>query len=181
MIKLSGTPAKDSQTGRPVTRVWRGVRETRMKLPREFVEPCEANQGFPGGAECGFSSTTTDVFTAYSYSGGWEVPGTILEISYDAASRGADVQFLSCYPRERELLLPPFCMFSVHGIQQRGYKRFIKCGLTVNPSAFDLGIERRVGGVARHDVALHQPGLELPVQHDVHPQDLEATAPLHLQ
>ena len=84
-----------------------------MALPNSFFQPTDENQGYPGGAEQAFSSTTTDIFTAYDYSGGWEVPGTILEISYDAASRGADVQFLSCYPRERELLLPPFCMFSL--------------------------------------------------------------------
>ena len=71
-----------------------------------------------------------------------QVPGTILEITYDAASRGADVQFLSCYPRERELLLPPFCMFSTTDVEQRGYKRFIKCSLTVNPGSFDLGISK---------------------------------------
>ena len=70
-----------------------------------------------------------------------QVPGTILEISYDAASRGADVQFLSCYPREQELLLPPFCMFSTHGAVQRGYKRFIRCSLTVNPSVMSLAID----------------------------------------
>ena len=63
------------------------------------------------------------------------MPGTILEIRYNAASRGADLNFLSCYPRERELLLPPFCMFSTHGVQQRGYKRFIKCSLTVKCAA----------------------------------------------
>ena len=118
VIKLSAVPPRDPVTNRPVTRVWRGVEETALKLPPAFLEPCDENDGFPGGAERAFSSTTTDIFTAYDYSGGWEVPGTILEIDYDAASRGADVQFLSCYPRERELLLPPFCMFSTSGIEQ---------------------------------------------------------------
>ena len=75
VIKLSGALPRDPATGKPVTvkRVWRGVGEERMKLPQSFLEATEENQGYPGGAEKAFSSTTTDIFTAYVYSGGWEV------------------------------------------------------------------------------------------------------------
>ena len=42
-------------------------------------EAVEENRGRPpGGAEQAFSSTTTDIFTAYSYSGGWEKPGLVV-------------------------------------------------------------------------------------------------------
>ena len=72
VIKLSGVLPRDPTTGEPVTvtRVWRGVGEKTMQLPKAFYEACAENQGYPGGAEQAFSSTTTDVWTAYSYSGG---------------------------------------------------------------------------------------------------------------
>lgn len=45
-------------------------------------------------------STTDDIWTAYEYSGGWDAPASILEISYDGASRGASISSLSVFPRE---------------------------------------------------------------------------------
>ena len=35
------------------------------------------------------------------------MPGSILEIEFDSASRGASVQFLSVAPHEDEFILPP--------------------------------------------------------------------------
>ena len=140
VMKLSGLTPRDSD-GNVVRRVWRGVDESDRALPDLFLKPCEENQYFPGGAEQAFSSTTTDPFTAHSFSGGWWVPGTILEIDFGMGSRGADVGFLSCYPAERELLLPPFCIFSTHGAIQRGYKRFIRCSIEFNPAKFDLELD----------------------------------------
>ena len=52
-------------------------------------------------------STTTDIWTAYTYSGGWDKPGTILEIELSGVLRGADLSFLSVFPREREITFPP--------------------------------------------------------------------------
>jgi hypothetical protein len=141
VMKLSGVAPRDAD-GNPIKRVWRGVDESERELPDRFLRPCEENQGYPGGAEQAFSSTTTDPFTAHTFSGGWWVSGTILEIDFGAGSRGADVGFLSCYPEERELLLPPFCMISTHGIVQRGYKRFVRCTIESNPTAFDLTIDK---------------------------------------
>ena len=141
VIKLSGVLPRDAN-GQPsaIAKVWRGVRETDMALPLAFLEACDANQGYPGGAEMAFSSTTTDIFTSYIFSGGWDLPGTILEITFDAASRGADISFLSCFPREREILLPPFSMLSTHSVVRRGKKRLVRCSLTVNPGTMDLAI-----------------------------------------
>ena len=42
---------------------------------------------YPGGADAAVMSTTTDIWTAYDYSGGWYKRGTILEIEYDGLSR----------------------------------------------------------------------------------------------
>lgn len=142
VMKLSGVAPRDAD-GNAIKRVWRGVDESERELPEPFLKPCQEN-GFyhPGGAEQAFSSTTTDPFTAHNFSGGWWVSGTILEIDFTAGSRGADVSFLSCYPEERELLLPPFCMFSTHGMVQRGPKRYIRCSIEFNPTKFDLDLEK---------------------------------------
>ena len=94
VMKMSGVQVLDDR-GQVVKRVWRGVDESKRELPTEFIKACEANQYFPGGVEQAFSSTTTDPFTAHNFSGGWWVPGTILEIEFGAGSRGADVSFLS--------------------------------------------------------------------------------------
>ena len=141
VMKLSGVASRDAE-GSPIKRVWRGVDESERELPDRFLKSCKENQGYPGGAEQAFSSTTTDPFTAHNFSGGWRASGTILEIDFGAGSRGADVSFLSCYPLERELLLPPFCMFSTHGAVQRGPKRYIRCSIEFNPTKFDLDLER---------------------------------------
>ena len=60
--------------------------------------------------------------------------GSILEIDLDSASRGADVQFLSLWPRERELMLPPFTMISCKGYEQQGSRRHLRCTIAINPS-----------------------------------------------
>jgi hypothetical protein len=51
VIKLSAVPPCKPDSGKPVLRVWRGVKETGMRLPPAFLEPNEQNQGFPGGSE----------------------------------------------------------------------------------------------------------------------------------
>ena len=57
----------------------------------------------------------------------------------DAASRGANVQFLSCAPHEEEWILPPFTMLSCKNVEERGeppaVKRVLECSITVNPIA----------------------------------------------
>lgn len=91
-------------------------------------------------AQPAFCSTTDDIWTAYTYSGGWDVPASLLEISFDGASRGAAISFLSVFPRERELLLPPFTFLAVQHVETRGNKRFLKCTLNMNPATLDLRI-----------------------------------------
>ena len=64
IIKLSSAPVLtlDVDSGQMVSlrKVWRGVREQPRALPPVFLEPCEANQFNPSGAEMAFSSTTTE-------------------------------------------------------------------------------------------------------------------------
>jgi hypothetical protein len=86
--------------------VYRGVNETAVKLPESFLDA--SSDAFAGGVELAFMSTTTDPRVAIEYAmRGAEACGTLFEIQFDAASRGADVQWVSQYPYEAELLYPP--------------------------------------------------------------------------
>lgn len=141
VVKLSHLPPLDER-GQPVARVWRGVDESDGHLPTSFFERSDSNSGFPGGAEPAFMSTTDDLWTAYNYSGGWDAAASILEFELTAASCGAVVSFLSVYPRERELLLPPLTYISVDPskVELRGNKRFLRCTLSINPHTPDVHI-----------------------------------------
>jgi hypothetical protein len=127
VVKLSYlTPADAS--GKPVAKVWRGVDEGTGQLPADFYQPTVANSSFPGGAEVrgsrsssglctaaaacshdafgrqasqpAFMSTTDDIWMAYTYSGGWDTPASILEFEFNAASRGAAIR-CAAPPRKR--------------------------------------------------------------------------------
>ena len=80
-------------------------------LPTEFWKPNE--HGVKGGIEYGFSSTTTDrskavhFATAGGMSDGESTCSTIFEMQMGMVDRGADLSWLSQYPHEREVLLPP--------------------------------------------------------------------------
>jgi hypothetical protein len=89
-------------------KVWRGIKDAR--LPPEFWVPNE--MGVRGGIEYGFSSTTTDKAQAQAYASGHGGGKhgdamTIFEMQMGMVDRGADLTWLSQYPHEREVLLPP--------------------------------------------------------------------------
>ena len=86
-------------------RVYRGVKETDMQLPPEFLSCSEGK--FAGGVERAFMSTTKSPAVAMDYSGGSATPGSIFVIDFDMNSRGAAIQWCSQYPHEEELLFPP--------------------------------------------------------------------------
>ena len=98
-------------------KVWRGIKDA--TLPKEFWVPNE--MGVRGGIEYGFSSTTTDKTQALFYAGSDELKdgdaSTIFEMQMGMVDRGADLSWLSQYPHEKEVLLPPAysnaCSFSV--------------------------------------------------------------------
>ena len=84
--------------------VFRGL--SGLVLPPSFFE--KDGQGFAGGVDPGFMSTTTDVEVAKGYSGidqGREA--TIFRLELGKMSLGADVSWLSQFAGEKEVLFPP--------------------------------------------------------------------------
>ena len=84
--------------------VFRGL--SGLALPPSFFE--KDKQGFAGGVDPGFMSTTTDVEVAREYSGvnqGREA--TIFRLQLGKMSLGADVSWLSQFAGEKEMLFPP--------------------------------------------------------------------------
>eukprot|EP00966_Prymnesium_polylepis_P191454 4436812-Prymnesium_polylepis.1 len=75
------------------TMLFCGVNMVANTLPTHLYQPTEENTSFPGGTELGFLSGTTDRLIACTFAGGWDEPGTVLELDYQG--RGADLGFLS--------------------------------------------------------------------------------------
>lgn len=82
-------------------------------LPLHFFEPNA--QGVRGGVECAFLSATTNRAVALSYAERQAGPRVLFELKQGMVDRGADVQWLSQYPFENEILLPPLTAIEVHG------------------------------------------------------------------
>jgi len=82
-----------------------------LELPEAFVKTDE--HGVRGGVEFAMMSTTLERRVAVQYAGKF-IP-TVFEISVGAIDRGASLSFLSQYPREEEILLPPRSYLEVVG------------------------------------------------------------------
>jgi hypothetical protein len=121
------------------TKVFRGLDESGgFVLPSTFLRP-KAGE-FAGGVELGFSSTTEDYQVALEYSGGLISKGTIMQLEFDKASRGADIQFLSQYPEEKEWLWPPCTSITClpDTVRKDGAKTIVKVRATVHPNPPDV-------------------------------------------
>ena len=116
-------------------RVYRGVKETDMQLPPEFLSCSEGK--FAGGVERAFMSTTKSAAVALDYSGGGATPGSIFVIDFDMNSRGASIQWVSQYPHEEELLFPPCTGLASLGFSQHGVKRCIRVEAQVSTARLD--------------------------------------------
>jgi WD40 repeat protein len=91
----------------PKCKVYRGING--MKLPRSFVQPDAF--GVRSGVEYGFMSTSMDRSVAEKYSNerdsSTDKPSLIMEMEMGMVNRGAFLGWLSQYPDESEILLPP--------------------------------------------------------------------------
>ena len=96
----------------PEGKVYRGLGG--MVLPPSFFD--RDAQGFSGGVEMGFMSTSTTRAVAVEYSGlGREQHGipTIFEINVGKTSMGADLSWLSQFQHEKEMLYGPLTHLQV--------------------------------------------------------------------
>ena len=92
--------------------VYRGLGGRR--LPKEFY--ITDKNGSRGGVEAAFMSTSTDVQVALEYAGkGHGGKRIIFEIELGKMSMGADIQFLSQYPNEKEILFTPLTHLEIIG------------------------------------------------------------------
>ena len=119
------------------TRVYRGVKEDRLQLPRKFF--CSEEGHFAGGVERAFSSTTRDLAVALDYAGAsaTDAKCSIFAIDFDMTSRGASVKFVSQYPHEDELIFPPCTGFTTRDFVEFGSKRCVVLSVQVSTARPD--------------------------------------------
>merc|ERR1711935_1189398 len=115
--------------------VYRGPKEDDFKLPDSFVHTAEKKDGFAGGVELAFMSTTPSAEVAVFYAGTGK--GSIFVVEFSMASRGANIAFLSQFPHECELLFPPFTLLECKGHTARGGKRLVLVEATVSTNLPD--------------------------------------------
>ena len=97
--------------------------------------------GVRGGIEYGFSSTTTDKEQAILYASAGAKPGdamTIFEMRMGMVDRGADLTWLSQYPHEKEVLLPPLTGVEALQSDVEGNMLVIMSRFSLNMSALTL-------------------------------------------
>lgn len=80
-------------------------------MPKAFMEIDPAT-GMSGGIECGFMSCTTDFEQARHYALCSPGARMVYEVHQGLVHRGAEISWLSQFPREAECLFPPFSAVS---------------------------------------------------------------------
>ncbi|GFH52597.1 hypothetical protein CTEN210_09073 [Chaetoceros tenuissimus] len=106
--------------------VYRGI--ANKNLPKEFTSP---NQfGFMGGVESGFLSTSTKRDIAMNFSKGEK--SIMFEIEQGMIDRGANVEWLSQYPTESEILFGPLTGIEILHHKVRGNTEIVNAKLSVN-------------------------------------------------
>ena len=115
----------------PMT-VYRGVKEQFIRLPESFVTPREG--AFACGVEPAPMSTTEAKEVAQSYAG--DDFGSLFQMEFDAGNLGAQLGFLSQYPKEEELVFPPGTMLTcmaVEPLEGQASMRLLRISCAVNP------------------------------------------------
>eukprot|EP01043_Picozoa_sp_COSAG02_P018544 COSAG02_NODE_868_length_16360_cov_12.608204_7_plen_1171_part_00 len=126
----------------PAIEVYRGI--SGMKLPKAFTNKNKRN--VRGGVEYGFMSTTTDENVAMSFAknGDATTASTLVVASMGMIDCGATLDWLSQYPHEREILLPPLTAMEVVEIEDfvdSGAFQIRKLHVRLNTNMVSMTIE----------------------------------------
>ena len=132
-------------------KVYRGI--SGALLPDEFWAANE--HGVRGGVEAAFMSTTTNRAVALEYGAGNGV-GLIFEIQQGMLSRGADLQWLSQYPAEAEILFAPLAGLEVQSTRIEGCTLIVEVRPSVNLQALTI---EQVGSLHLRTAPVHIAGL----------------------
>ena len=98
----------------PATCVYRGA--SKLMLPKAMRK--RNSHQVRGGVEYGFMSTTLNARVAHGYAtGDTHAPSTLFEAQMGMVDRGAQLDWLSQYPHEKEILLPPLTAIEVTSIE----------------------------------------------------------------
>ena len=96
--------------GKVVVTLWRGLKNMDLEEDSDFL--------LAGGVEMSCMSTSYDLHTALFYS---HSPHSILFkiVTRSFMERGADLDWISCFPEEQECLFPPCTLLSPTGRTQK--------------------------------------------------------------
>jgi len=114
-----------------VTKVYRGI--SGMKLPNTFRARNEF--GVRGGIEAAFLSTTANKQVAMGYTSG---QGVVFEVQMGMVDRGAQIQWLSQYPHEEEILFGPLSGLEVLAVRMDGAVVVVEAKLSINLTSLTL-------------------------------------------
>jgi ankyrin repeat protein len=118
----------------PGRMVYRGMHG--VDLPEAF-KVCKEGGG-RGGVDFGFLSTSTNEMVAVSYIGGKAMP-VLFQFDVGDIDRGASLSFLSQYPNEDEVLIPPLSYLEVIG--DPFFKHTVKGEVTVYPARINCNLK----------------------------------------
>ena len=140
-------------------KVYRGM--AGYKLPSKFEQTREG--GGRGGVEFAFMSTTTKLEVAVSYIPDGKALPMLFEFQVGDVDRGSSISFLSQYPGEEEILIPPLSFLEIIGdpwVQQTAkgavkvYPARINCNLK-SRTVEEIEARRKVDFIAMKPYLLH--------------------------
>lgn len=167
----------------PAMQVYRGI--SRMKLPKSFLEKNEHNVA--GGVEYGFMSTTSNknVALMFAKDGDKMTASTLVVAEMGMIDRGASLDWLSQYPHEQEILLPPLTCMEVKSIsdfEDDGEFEIRQVNVRLNCNLISMTIEKLLGmrkkqvqelcDIAQRDIIKHNAAPDIPIRSE----KLQATA-----
>ena len=155
--RIATAPRRNSQG---TALAYRGLEG--LDLPPALSTPDE--QGFCGGVETAFLSLSDDEAVADAYSGVAQGKvATIFELELSKGSLGAEVAWLSQFPKDQERLLPPWTHLQVVGPPKRRAD-----GATVfrmRPTVFqNVRTVEEVAGARKEEIRAHIAGLVMDVR-----------------